>query len=382
VARDLGELHVPILPHELSPDCAAAVPKHARVFLISTRTAPIYSADVSENSSPASEGFVSPAEIFQSFETSAVAAEELEARATAMADQPGHERAAGHFVVGLATAFFEVVDINHPIFAGSFFGIRNRLVAGGCDLLFCATRPSRLGDPIRTLALKRTIERGVDGLIIWGFGARDPEVVTILESGLPAVFIDHDPIGARVGSVMSANVEAMGKVVHHLYENGRRRIAHITGQSNTRPGPDRLLGYRSELAKLGLPTRPEYIEEGDYFHRSGYKGSKRLLALPEPPDAITCASDVMAIAAMVAVAEAGLRVPEDIAVTGFDDAPFAATVKPSLTTVRQDSVGLGTAAAEAILRMLEHPDEPPPTVVLPAGLVIRESSGPPAPREH
>jgi len=241
--------------------------------------------------------------------------------------------------------------------------------------------PSQLGAPVRAEAVKRTIERGVDGLIIWGVGARDPEGATILESGLPAVFIDHDPIGARVGYVMSANVEAMGNVVCHLYENGRRRIAHITGQSNTRPGPDRLLGYRSELAKLGLPARPEYVEEGDYFHRSGYEGTKRLLALPELPDAIACASDVMAIAAMVAVADAGLRVPEDIAVTGFDDAPFAATVKPGLTTVRQDSVGMGTAAAEAILRMLEHPDEPPPTLVIPTELIVRESSGPPAPRK-
>jgi len=193
------------------------------------------------------------------------------------------------------------------------------------------------------------------------------------------VFIDYDPIEARVGCVTSANVEAMGNVVHHLYENGRRQIALITGQSSTCPGPDRLLGFRSELAKLGLPLRPEYVEEGDYFHRSGYEATKRLLALPEPPDAITCASDVMAVAAMVAVTEAGLRVPEDIAVTGFDDAPFAVTVKPSLTTVRQDAIGLGTAAAEAILRMLAHPDEPPPTTVLPTELIVRESSGPLAP---
>jgi len=86
----------------------------------------------------------------------------------------------------------------------------------------------------------------------------------------------------------------------------------------------------------------------------------------------------MAIAAMVAIEEAGLHVPEDIAVTGFDDADFAASVRPSLTTVRQDAAGLGTAAAEAILRMLEHPDAPPPTLVLPGELIIRESSGPPA----
>jgi len=332
---------------------------------------------VTGNRGAASEGFVSPAEFYRSFEAGAAAAQELELRAIALAAAPGHERAAGRFVIGIVTAFYEVTDINHPLFSGSFLGIRNRLVAGGCDLLFCATRPSQLGDPVRAAAVGRTIEHGVDGLIVWGLGAKDPEVATILEAEVPAVFIDHDPIGARVGSVMSANVEAMGEVVRHLYDTGRRRIAHITGHNNTRPGPDRLLGYRSELAQLGLPARPEYVEEGDYFHRSGYAAGKRLVGLSEPPDAIACSSDVMAVSAMVAIKEAGLRVPQDIAVTGFDDAAFAATVKPSLTTVRQDSTGMGTAAAEAILRMLEHPDEPPPTTIMDTRLIIRESSEPP-----
>jgi len=337
---------------------------------------------VTGGSSPASEGFVSPAEIFQSFETGAVAAEELEARATGMADQPGHERAAGNFVVGLVTAYFEIVDINHPFFSGAFLDIRNRFVAGGCDLLFCATAPSQLGAPVRREAVKRTIERGVDGLIICGVGARDPEFATILESGVPAVFIDHDPIGARVGYVMSANVEAMGNVVHHLYENGRRRIAHITGQSNTRPGPDRLLGFRSELERLGLPAPAEYVVEGDFFHDSGYDAANLLLALPELPDAIACASDSMAVGVMAAIEQAGLRVPEDIAVTGFDDAEYAATVIPALTTMRQDALGMGTAAGEAILRMLDNPDSSPPVVLIETELVVRESSGPAKPRKN
>lgn len=200
----------------------------------------------------------------------------------------------------------------------------------------------------------------------------------ILKAEVPAVFIDIDPIGRRAGYVMSDNVDAMVQVVRHLYETGRRRIAHISGLQNTRPGPDRLLGYRSELARLGLPAPPTYVEQGDYYQRSAREACTRLLDLPDPPDAVTCASDVMAIAAMVAIEEAGLHVPEDIAVTGFDDADFAAGVRPSLTTVRQDAAGLGTAAAEAILRMLEHPDASPPTLVLPAEVIIRESSGPAA----
>lgn len=118
-----------------------------------------------------------------------------------------------------------------------------------------------------------------------------------------------------------------------------------------------------------------YIETGDFSHESGYEAAKRLLALSEPPDAIACASDAMAIGAMAAIAESGLHIPEDVAVTGFDDAVIAANVRPALTTVRQDAVGMGTAAAEAVLRILENPDSPSPVVVVSIELIVRESSG-------
>jgi LacI family transcriptional regulator len=324
---------------------------------------------------PDNEGYPSPERIFAELDGSMADAENLRARTDGMADKPAHERAAGRFLVGLVTASWEVAELDHPFFGPVFKGIRGRLVSAGCDLILCGNRPARIGDPTRAAALERTIERGADALIVWGLGWDDPEVEPILSSEVPAVFIDLDPIGRRVGYVMSDNVAAMASVVRHLHDTGRRRISHICGLQNTRPGPDRLFGYRSELDHLGLSAPAEYIERGDYYHHSAYKAAKRLLALPEPPDAITCASDTMAIGAMVAINETGLLIPSDIAVTGFDDAPFAASLKPSLTTVRQDAPGLGTAAAETILRMLESPDEPPPTSVIPAELIIRESSG-------
>ena len=324
------------------------------------------------------DGLLGPADILAMLEDEALSADELHDRSAGLAERGPYEQAGCRYLIGLVTAYYEVNDIDHPLFSGAFRGLRSRLVAGGCDLLFCATQPSQLGDPERAAAVERTLERGVDAIISWGLGFKDTEIAAILASGVPAVFIDHDPIAARVGYVMSANVEAMSNVVRHLYETGRRRIAHISGHSNTSPGPDRLLGYRAELSQLGLSARRDYVQDGDYFHRSGYAAAKRLLELPEPPDAIACASDIMAIAAMKAIEEAGLSVPGDIAVTGFDDSPFATRVTPGLTSVRQDAVGLGTAAAESVLRMLKDPTEPPPTLVLPTELVIRESSGPAA----
>jgi LacI family transcriptional regulator len=334
--------------------------------------------EIPKEPEPKVEGFLSPASIFAALEEKLTAAVELRARTEGAADSFTRERSASRFLIGIVTASFEVSDVDHPFFGALFRGIRGRLAAGSGDLLLCCNRPAQPDDPWRVAALERTIEHGADALILWGVGTDDPEIGSILARNIPAVFVDMDPIGKRAGYVMSDNVAAMAEVVKHLRETGRKRIAHIAGSLTSRPGPDRLLGYRSELARAGLPTPEEYVEHGDYYHRSAFEATKRLLALPEPPDAVTCASDAMAIGAILAIEEAGLRVPEDIAVTGFDDAGFASSCRPPLTTVRQDSEGLGAAAAEAILRMLERPKAAPPALVLPTELIVRESSGAPS----
>lgn len=301
---------------------------------------------------------------------------ELKQRDEAMAKQGTRAPTQKRYLIGLISCLLPIADLSHPVFEKMLLGIRGRLTANSSDLLLCATRPLGANAELRRDAAMQTIERGVDGLIAWGIAKEDPECAPILDSGLPVMFTDNDIIGARAGSVMSANVDGMAKAMSHLYETGRRRIAHITGHFETRPGVDRLFGYRSEIGRLGLPELPEYIVEGDFFHESGYRAMQQLLALPTPPDAVTCASDAMAAAAIAAIEEAGLNVPGDIAVTGFDDADFAQAMIPSLTTLRQDALGMGSAAAEAVLRMLSDSNSSPSVVLIPTELVIRESSGP------
>jgi len=321
-------------------------------------------------------GRLSPSEMFAVLHEQDVTALELKMRSEAMAERSTRDPSHKRYLIGLISCLLPIPDLSHPVFEKMLLGARGRLTANGCDMLLCATRPIGAEDSLRRAAAMQTIERGINGVIAWGTALGDPECEPILNSGLPVIFVDNDVIGEHAGSVMSASVDAMAGIVNHLYETGRRRIAHISGHYETRPGTDRLFGYRSELKRLGLPAPDEYVVEGDFFHESGLAGAKTLLALLEPPDAITCASDSMAVGAMVAIEQAGLRVPEDIAVTGFDDADFAATVVPALTTVRQDPVGMGTAAAEAVLRMLDNPGSTPPVVLLQTELVVRESSGP------
>ncbi|MHB8059403.1 MAG: LacI family DNA-binding transcriptional regulator [Gaiellaceae bacterium] len=284
------------------------------------------------------------------------------------------KRRRGPRLIGIVSAVPDLAQAMHPFFGPVFSGIKARIVAARCDMFVPTYNPeSPLGPDAR--AIERCYAYGAEGLIIMGVDATDPDFAPLLASGRPIVLVDCQVIGRRVGYVISDNIEGIGKAVRHLYNLGRRRIATITGLMQTRPAIDRLFGYRSELSSLGLDERPEYIVEGDYYHGSGYERMKELLALPEPPDAIVAASDMTAVGAIVAIEEAGLRVPDDIAVVGYDDSPFAAAMWPALTTVRQDALGLGMAAADSVLAMLEKPDDPPPTVTFPTELVIRESCG-------
>ena len=330
---------------------------------------------MSSQTDTSESGRLAPADMFAALRGQAAEALELKSRSEAMAEKWMRDPSRKRFLIGLISCLLPIPDLSHPVFEKMLLGIRGRLTANDCDLLLCATRPLGADDDLRVAAARQTIERGIDAVIAWGIASDDPECKPILDSGLPAIFVDNDVLGERAGSVMSANVDAMVGIVDHLYENGRRRIAHISGHFNTRPGTDRLFGYRSELQRLGLPTPDEYVVEGDFFHDSGFAAAKRLLELEDPPDAIACASDSMAVGAMAAIERAGLRVPEDIAVTGFDDADYAATVIPALTTVRQDALAMGSAAGEAVLRMLENPYSSPTVALIQTELVVRESSG-------
>jgi LacI family transcriptional regulator len=174
---------------------------------------------------------------------------------------------------------------------------------------------------------------------------------------------------------MSDNREGARLAVRHLHELGHERIATITGALATPPGADRLEGYLGELAALGREPREDYVVEGDFYDESGYHGTRRLLELDEPPTAIFAASDLMAAGALRAGYELGVRVPEDLAIVGFDDIGLASLIQPQLTTVRQDMHALGEAAANGLARMIDDPDSPPARELVPTRLVVRASSG-------
>jgi LacI family transcriptional regulator len=266
-------------------------------------------------------------------------------------------------------------DIGHPFFQDVLVGLKHGIGSRGYDvLLFATEQPGSNGDAAHSY-LRRARHHNVDGVVLMGVDRSDPEVVKLVEAGIPLIGVDLDIAGPKATHVASDNVGGARLAVRHLHGLGHRRIATIAGPQDHKPGADRLVGFHAELRALGLETRPEYEQAGDWYTESGERAMTALLALSSPPTAVFAAADLMAVGAMKAAREAGLRVPDDLAVVGFDDIQLASLINPSLTTIRQDKVGVGEAAARALVEQIENPEAIPAALTLPVELVVRMSSG-------
>jgi LacI family transcriptional regulator len=274
-------------------------------------------------------------------------------------------------------------DLMHPFFQQVLVGLKHGAGALGYDLLLFATDEPGNGFGGTHSYLRRAGHHGVDGVVVMGYDPNDPEMRRLVASGLPCITIDADPGEPHCGYVMSENREGAAQAVRHLHELGHERIATIAGPQRTWPGAERLDGYRDEMRRLGAEVRRTYVIEGDFYDESGYRATRQLLELAEPPTALFAASDLMAAGALRAASELGVRVPEDLAVVGFDDIEVAGLIQPSLTTVRQEMHDIGAAAAEGLGRMIDDPETQPVRRTVPTRLVVRSSCGARrAPRER
>ena len=270
---------------------------------------------------------------------------------------------------------YEHPDIGHPFFQEVLVGVKRGVGALGYDVLLFATEQPGSSNGRPHSYLRRARHHHVDGVVLMGVDDDDPEVQRLLGSEIPIMGVDLAVVGEHASYAASDNVGGARIAVRHVHSLGHTRIATIAGPQDKNPGADRLLGYRAELHALGLPSRPEYEQLGDFYLESGEEAMRALLAVPEPPTAVFAAADMMAIGAMRAVQAAGLRVPEDVAVVGFDDIQIAPLIDPPLTTIRQDKLGLGLAAARGLVEQIENPEITPPVLTLPVELVVRASSG-------
>jgi len=270
-------------------------------------------------------------------------------------------------------------NLQHPFFQHVLVGFQQEAHAQSFDLLLFARDRTACGAESRLL--NRCRQHRIDGIAVIAFDLTDPGADALTLPGIPCVALDIDVDPATTAVVSSDNAGGAALATRHLHELGRRRIAVIAGDRTTKPGRERLRGHLDELERLGLPRREEYVRGGDFYSDSGAEEMAALLALPEPPDAVFCATDLMAAGALQAARSAGVEVPGDVAIAGFDGLDLTDLTHPRITTVRQDKRGLGVVAARTLLSMLADPDAPPPSVTLPVELVVRESSAGPAAAE-
>jgi LacI family transcriptional regulator len=267
---------------------------------------------------------------------------------------------------------FEHPDLQHPFFQEVLVGLKHRVGALGYDLLIFATEDT--GEFGQTPWIRRCRHHGVDGVVLMGVDERDPEVQRLADSRIPCMAIDLDVAGGRTGRVTSDNVAGAGQAVSHLRAVGHERIGLISGPLAMLAARDRLVGYRQALERIGVEYDDGLVVQGDFYVESGYDAMQTLLRLDDPPTAVFAASDLMAVGAIRAVHEAGLRIPDDVAIVGFDDIQLAPLLHPPLTTVRQDKEGLGAAAGQALIHMVEDTGFSPPSITLPTTLVLRETT--------
>jgi LacI family transcriptional regulator len=217
-------------------------------------------------------------------------------------------------------------------------------------------------------------EHRFDAAVLIGVDGDDPLIADLASRDVPLVGVDVRCDAEPSAFVGSDHADGVRLAVDHLYALGHRRIAHIAGALNTLSGAERLDSFRRECAALRLEPADELVRQGDFSSSSGYRETCALLALAEAPTAIVAASDLMALAALQAIRDSGLRPGTDIAVVGFDDLEAAALAHPPLTTVRQDRAELGTAAATRAIELVEAPEGSPRDTVVPVELVVRASS--------
>lgn len=278
---------------------------------------------------------------------------------------------------GLAANTTHTIALVFPKLSGPFFsalihGAETEASRSNYHLLiFGASGESPAGSH-QTLGM---LTSKVDGLILASPVLSRAYFEDVKRYELPVVVLGEEPAGRRVDSLQPDNVGGAEMIVRHLIQHGYRRIAMIKGPADQMHANQRELGFRKALQGHKIACLEELMIPGAFTENSGYATMSQLLRQAPVPQAVFCANDQMAIGAMAAIHDLGLRVPQDIALAGFDDIETARYLKPPLTTVQQDMFGQGQLAVRMLLARVNGTESPVETKTLSTSMMIRRSCG-------
>lgn len=260
------------------------------------------------------------------------------------------------------------------LFSDPYFPIFIQGVAAGCNAHDHSVMLWLAEPEYERRTIHQILHSGlIDGVIVSSMLTDDQIVQALDASRKPYVLAGRHPTNPAASYVDVENAGGAAAAVSHLLRLGRRRIAIIAGPQNQIAGLDRRAGALQALQAHGISPEAALMAEADFTEAGGYAAMRQLLAAQ--PEAVFAASDMMALGALRALREAGRRVPEDVAVMGFDDIPLAGMHTPALSTVRQPIQRLGGMAVELLIELIKEPTAGPKHLLLPTELVVRQSCG-------
>ncbi len=270
-----------------------------------------------------------------------------------------------------------VTDDLEGVFTMSMMrGVEEAVSAQGFSVFLC----NSYGEPLRERQhLEVLLNKQVDGVILMsGYKVRNRAAPALPLQNVPVVYLYQYTRELPAPCVLPDDFGGAALGTDHLISKGRRRVALLNGPYRYEATLSRLAGYRQALEAVGLPFDPALVRVAEWNESSGYTLTRELLALPEPPDAVLCSSDHLAVGALEAVKEAGLNVPGDVALVGFDNRYFAAHQRPPLTTVALPLREMGKLAGELLIGAIRgqalEPAVPHTVHKIPCYLVQRDSA--------
>ena len=268
-----------------------------------------------------------------------------------------------------------VSEITNPFFPELIQHFEECAVERGYEILITSTNY----DPARMVScVRRMLERKVDGVAVMTFGIEEPLLDDLAKQKIPMVYVDSRP---QQPAAMTLNVDyrhGIWQGVQHLAVLGHRKIAFISGPLNLHTARLRQQAFTESMEQVGLQANPAWLIEGDHTLEGGMHAMQQLLQCSDGPTAILCSNDMTAIGVMHAILGAGLRIPDDFSVIGFDDVQIAQFTFPPLTTIRMSCLDL---ARGAVAVLCPDPKAPPPagektklTIMIPTELIVRRTT--------
>ena len=269
-----------------------------------------------------------------------------------------------------------VPEITNPFFPELIQGFEDVAVQNGYEILVSSTNndPGRMSHCIR-----RMIERKVEGVAVMTFGTEEPLLDQLAKRKVPMVFIDAGPDRPGISLLKVDYHHGIQQGVQHLVDLGHRKIAFIRGPMNLHSAESRTDAFSSSLREYGIAHNPNWIIEGDHTLEGGVAAMEQLLAAKNTPTAVMCSNDMTAIGVMHKLYRAGLRVPDDLSVIGFDDIHISEVTIPPLTTVQMSRFELARSAFHALSAHVDASESslPKRQYDIQTDLIVRESTGSP-----